>query len=327
VDRVYISNFGQGNTLWPQCLAHSTLATFDVVGAHEFWQSGDREGYIQWSVAHALTALGLPPTKPTAGRWFNLMEELRDTNGDLWLSRQGDALWWTMSLPTGLTETLQDADRPERDGPKVWVLEKPCQPWSDRDGAGRPLRWSALHPKARDFLATEATFQQLSNDRGYADYGRALIAGEPLDRWHTLPLFAGKAAEAKRMSGRIFSPKEKSAAEMANTMLTTVAQANGQTVERRMKEKQTNLSREECEALILRLMGEQEDRCALTGLPLGYRGECEDDQMLASLDRIDSAGHYTPDNVQVVCRFINRWKGADDDQLARRLIRAIQAAE
>jgi len=324
MDRVYIANFGQGNSLWPQCLANSTLAIFDDVDVHDYWRARDREGYIEGAMAHTFTALGQHPTRPTAGRWYNLISELSDSEDDLWISRQGDSIWWTRSMPGALLETLQPADRPDRSGPEVWVLEKPCRPWSDRDAMGRPLRWSALHRKAHDFLATEATFQALANDRGYADYARALVAGEPLDFWHSQRLFSNKAAEAKRNPGRIFSPKEKSAADMANTMLGTVAQANGQVVERRVKEKTTSLGREECEALILRLMGEQQDRCALTDLPLGYVGECDDKEMLASLDRIDSAGHYTPDNVQIVCRFMNRWKRADDDQLTRRLIAAVR---
>jgi hypothetical protein len=107
-------------------------------------------------------------------------------------------------------------------------------------------------------------------------------------------------------------------------MLATVAQANGQTVERRVKEKLTSLSRTDCEKLLREKMGEQEDRCALTGLPLGYDKECDDPEMLASLDRIDSSGHYTPDNVQIVCRFINRWKAADDDTLVRRLLEQLR---
>lgn len=325
--KVYVANFGQGNSLWPQCLANSTLATFDDVVVHDHWRAGDREAFIETAMADTVTVLGVRPTRPTAGRWYNLINELRDSVGDLWISRQKDEIWWTVSLDGPLSEKLQPSDNVLRNGPEVWVLEKPCQAWSDRDAHGRPLRWSALHPKARDFLATEATFQRLGNDRGYADYARALVSGEPLDFWHNAPIFAEKSAEAKRNPGRIFSPKEKSAAEMASTMLNTVANANGQVVERKVKEKTTALGREDCEALILRLMGEQEDRCALTGLPLGYVGECSDKQMLASLDRIDSAGHYTPDNVQIVCRFINRWKGADDDVLVRRLISSIRSSE
>lgn len=324
MNRVYVANFGQGNSLWPQAKANSTLATFDDVAVHDFWRTGDRAGFIEAALAHTVTALGLPPTRPTAGRWFNLVEELRDTEGDLWISRQSDSLWWTMSLPGQLRETLQLSDRPERNGPEVWVLEKPCRPWSDRDMEGRPLRWSALHPKAIDFLATEATFQQVQDDRGYASYARALIAGEPLDAWHTSPIFAAKAAEATRQVGRIFSPKEIAAARMTRTMFETVAAASGETRLIRIKVKNTTLSQQDCEALLRQKMGEQEDRCALTGLPLGYDRECDDKDMLVSLDRIDSHGHYTPDNVQLVCRFVNRWKGADDDAHFRRLMAALR---
>jgi hypothetical protein len=166
LSKVYIANFGQGNSLWPQCLAKGVLATFDDVAIHGHWRAGDREGFIESAMLRTVTALGQRPTRSTAGRWFNLIGELRDSQDDLWISRQGDSIWWTLSLPDGLTETLQPSDRPDRNGPEVWVLEKPCRPWSDRDRHGRPLRWSALHRKAQDFLATEATFQSLGNDRG-----------------------------------------------------------------------------------------------------------------------------------------------------------------
>jgi len=91
-----------------------------------------------------------------------------------------------------------------------------------------------------------------------------------------------------------------------------------------VKEKNTTLSLLECEALLRQKMGEQEDRCALTGLPLGYDTDCDDTEMLASLDRIDSSGHYTSDNVQLVCRFMNRWKRADSDDLVRRLLTCLR---
>lgn len=320
MDRVYIANMGEGNTLWPLAKANDTIITIDNVTVHPFWQAGDRDGFIDAAMAQTKTARGETPSRQTAGRWYNLIDELRDTEGDLWISRQGDALWWTVSLPGELRENIRSSSNSKRDGSEVWHIEKPCQPWSNRDGEGRALRWRALHPKARDFLATEATFQKIANDRGYADYARALVAGEPLEPWHRARLFTEKAASAKKQGGRLFSPKEIAAARMARTMLSTVAQANGQAVERRAKEKNTTLSLLECEQLLREKMGEQEDRCALTALPLGYDSECDDPEMLASLDRIDSSGHYTPENVQIVCRFMNRWKGADDDGLVRRLL-------
>jgi hypothetical protein len=320
MDQVYIANMGEANALWPVAQANSTIITIDNVAVHPLWQAGDRAGFIETAMARTRTARGERPSRQTAGRWYNLVEELRDTEGDLWITRQGDGLWWTHSLPGPLRERIRPSTSTKRDGPEVWHIEKPCRPWSDRDGEGRPLRWSALHPKARDFLSTEATFQRIANDRGYADYARALVAGEPLQAWHSTPLFAEKAAHAKKRGGRIFSSKEIAAARMARTLMGTVAQSNGQVVERRVKEKNTTLSLLEWEQLLREKMGEQEDLCALTGLPLGYDSECEDPQMLASLDRIDSAGHYTPENVQIVCRFMNRWKGADDDALVRRLL-------
>ena len=324
MSKVYIANMGEANALWPRAKANSTILTYDNVDLHPFWQSGDREGYIATAIHGATTARGERPTKQTAGRWYNLIDELKDSEGDIWISRQGPSLWWTISSRGDLSEALIESSNPSRDGPEIWVLEKDCQPWSDRDTEGRPLLWEALHPKARDFLSTEATFQSVQNDRGYSDYARALVAGQPLDQWHGLPLFKEKEASSKKRVGKVFSPKEIAAARMARTMLATVSQSNGQTVESKVKEKNATLGLTDCEALLRRLMGEQEDLCALTGLPLGYDAECDDPEMLASLDRIDSNGHYTPENVQIVCRFMNRWKKADPDELVRRLLNRLR---
>lgn len=143
-----------------------------------------------------------------------------------------------------------------------------------------------------------------------------------------LYLSDGIARGAKTREGvPIVKPVDIAITRMFRTMLDTVTQANGQMVERRVKEKTTSLNQQEWEELLRVKLGEQEDRCALTGLPLGYDGECDDKEMLASLDRIDSNGHYTPDNVQIVCRFMNRWKGADDDGLVRRLLGELRSME
>lgn len=73
------------------------------------------------------------------------------------------------------------------------------------------------------------------------------------------------------------------------------------------------------------LLARQENRCAITNLQLQFQGDCDDDERLASLDRIDSSGHYAPGNLQVVCRFANRWKSDDTDQNFRRLVALLKA--
>lgn len=58
--------------------------------------------------------------------------------------------------------------------------------------------------------------------------------------------------------------------------------------------------------------------CAITKLPLDF--DYLDTELAPSLDRIDSNGHYEPGNLQVVARFVNRWKSDDDADNFQRLI-------
>ncbi len=59
---------------------------------------------------------------------------------------------------------------------------KPCEPWSNHNKTGNRLEWNALHPKAKEFLFTEGTLQQLADDS--AAYAMALIAGDNPAPWH-----------------------------------------------------------------------------------------------------------------------------------------------
>jgi hypothetical protein len=59
-------------------------------------------------------------------------------------------------------------------------------------------------------------------------------------------------------------------------------------------------------------------RCSLTGLHLD--ATMSDSDLAPSLDRIDSDGHYEPGNLQVVARFVNRWKSDDSIENFRRLL-------
>lgn len=282
------------------------------VAVQGFWEAGDREAYIQARMK-GKTAAGIAPTRPVASRWFNLMSIIARTNGDIWIHREKDQFWWTTSRSD--PPTFEPKIEPVGHKRNVIVCYKPCEPWSDKNREGNRLDWNGLHPRAREFLFTESTLQQLGDDN--ADYARALIDGADLLPWHSRADWKSKAEKArgKHSVVTIFNAKQRTAARMAMTARDTVTGANGQQVLRTIKNKELRFaSQQQLEKYLVDLLELQEGQCAITGLPLQYDGEYEDAEMLCSLDRIDSNGHYEAGNLQVVCRFANCWKGSSDDE-------------
>ncbi len=315
--RVYIANFGQANYEWPVCLKDSTVATMNDPVSQKFWEAGDREGFIENCMANTRTARGERPTKPVASRWFNLMTIIAETSGDIWIQRAEDRVWWTTSKPDP-ARIIEKPDPVVEPGSQVHVCHKPCEPWSNKSRTGIPLIWTALHPKARDFLSTEGTLQQLQPDN--AAYARALIDGSDLSPWHERTNWKDKQQRSGHSSVRQFDSRQKAIIRMATMAEQTASAANGQLVAGKVKDKEFRFRRQDLEAYLTILLSDQHNLCAISGLPLQFDGEHDDPEMLPSLDRIDSDGHYEKGNLQVVCRFINRWKGAEDDAQFRRLI-------
>ena len=120
---------------------------------------------------------------------------------------------------------------------------------------------------------------------------------------------------------RIGDSREKAIADMKFSILNTVKNSNGQTVETTVKNKDLKLLERELEALLPDLLAKQNERCAITGLPFQYDG---DSNMRPSPDRIDSNGDYEEWNLQLVCKFINFWKRATPDIEFRRLIQVVR---
>lgn len=315
---VYIANFGVQNYEWPECLKRGTIATVNEVKAFELWKRGDREAYITTRM-EGLTIAGKKPTRPVAARWYNLMTTINESAGDVWIHRDGARLWWTRTTnePSSFYERVEPVP-PRR---QVVVCHKPCDPWRNVSETGAGLFWDALHPKAKDFLSTEATLQRLSAD--YAAYALALIRSDDVERWHALPAWKAKvaASKGKHEGVKVYGGMEKTIWRMAETAFHTVAYANGQQAQKTVKNKDCHFdSKTALENHIRDLLEVQEHQCAITSLGLNYDDPDEDPELRASLDRIDSASHYAPGNLQVVCRFVNRWKGADSDAEFRRLL-------
>lgn len=156
----------------------------------------------------------------------------------------------------------------------------------------------------------------------------ALKTPDPLDGIDSTSAFStllqkeakGDLAKDEKADARYLEAKEKSILDIKVSVGKTVFNSNGQVVPTTVKNKELHMSEAELDKLIRDLLNTQEDRCAITGLPFQFLGVKKDDNMLPSLDRIDSDGHYAKGNLQLVCRFINFWKQASDDKEFRRLL-------
>lgn len=134
-------------------------------------------------------------------------------------------------------------------------------------------------------------------------------------------------APGSKDEGRILSGREKSIIAMRLSVENTVKNANGQIVQRILKNKELRMTPGELEKLIASLLYLQDNRCALTGIPFNFIGPDADKNLLPSLDRIDSNGHYELGNLQVVCQFINFWKGDSDNTEFQRLLMLVRGIE
>lgn len=134
-------------------------------------------------------------------------------------------------------------------------------------------------------------------------------------------------APGARDDGRILGGREKSIIEMRLSVENTVRNANGQSVQRILKNKELRMTAAELEKLIASLLDLQGNCCALTGIPFEFVNPNANKNLLPSLDRIDSDGHYEAGNLQVVCQFINFWKSDSNDEEFRRLLGLVRGQE
>jgi len=320
---VYVANFGLENYEWPRCRENSVVATMQDERVHPLWLAGDRAAYIDFAIKNLRTARDIAPIPAVASRWFNLGTIVVESVGDLWLHRDGDLLWWTITEAEPATFELAPDLRPKPWGsPNVYYYRKPCLPWSCVDKAGRRLEWNGLHAKSHDFLATEATLQRLGER--YADYALALVEGADLSAWHNRADW--KTKQGNRASAvRNYNDRERTIADMVITAEHTASAANGQLASRLVKNKEFQFAnRQEAERYVDALYDAQEGLCAITDLRLQLANG-DDPEMRCSLDRIDSSGHYARGNLQIVCRFVNRWKGASVDAEFRRLVQVLRS--
>lgn len=318
IPRVFIANFGYQNNIWESCLTGPNIATMNDIDTQPFWDSGDREGFIDYCMAHKRATSGKPLGRSTASRWYNLMTIISESEGDIWLHRAKDDLWWTTTLAEPHNIALEVDPNPNPGFPNFYVCRKPCAPWRNTDLLGRKLLWQSLHPKARYFLHTEATLQQLRGEN--PSYARTLIAGDALDDWHDREDWQTVLKDSSKGIVSQLTAKKLTFASMIY-YAKQAASASGKMRQSKNKEKRIAFkNNEEFEVFLEQKYHEQDGLCALTNIPLELQGPDTDKQLVCSLDRIDSDGDYEPENLQIVCHFINMWKSdRNNDQFLKHI--------
>ena len=132
------------------------------------------------------------------------------------------------------------------------------------------------------------------------------------------------STKGKASNATIYGGEDIAIRNMIDSIANTVKHANGQKVEVTKKLKELGLSRDELDAHLRDLMKLQQGKCALTGIKIDLRKEGFDRALRASPDRKNSNGHYELGNIQIVCTFVNGWKGAMPDEEFRRLLELVR---
>lgn len=142
-----------------------------------------------------------------------------------------------------------------------------------------------------------------------------------IDTWTLDALWWAEKAE-RYESGHYKNAWDIAIWSMVDQAEQTTKNSNGQLVERTIKNKNLRFDKENLIKYLKKLLEESHYRCAITGLELQPKGP--DPQLMPSLDRIDSNGHYEADNLQVVARFINFWKRDTPDAEFRRQLALVR---
>lgn len=301
--QVYAIMTGNDNRLWPRCLDEDLVAMGFGTPYFDAWHSNDYGAYLALSRADAKAGVTEAEIKSQATLWFNRATALTQSTGDLWLHRDGADLYWAETVDAPPVFDAIDNDE--------IMIAKPTTKWSRRNKRTEALGWGSIHPKAKNYIVTQQAMFHVANP-DMQRYFRALVDGTSLAPWHDRPDW--QAALGTKSLVRHPPLAEFAIARMMETVKQTVANSSGQIVQKTMKDKKLLCTEDEMRSHIAELMEQQQGFCKLSGLRMHLdRQDAVDVDLLVSLDRIDSNGHYAIGNVQLVCRFVNFWKSSQDN--------------
>ncbi|TBY27403.1 hypothetical protein E0H93_28590 [Rhizobium leguminosarum bv. viciae] len=293
---------------WQRSLDEQAVVITHDAHFFEAWRNGDYDAYLALERKFAKPETTDTGSKINATTWFNLSNELASSEDDIWVTRRDGYVWW--GVTTSAPVQYEPHVHPDRKVDVVAIC-KPVFKWTNKAKNGKSLLWKNIHPKGHNILFARRTITPVKGDR--SAYIRALLAGDDLSPWHDQKEWKAKLGNRTLLND--VGPDELALLKMMESIQKTVANSNGQIVQKTIKDKLLkNCTPEEMKAHLCDLLTAQDGFCKITGIKMHQYGqENQDDDFLPSPDRIDSSGHYEIGNMQIVCRFINFWKLAQDN--------------
>ena len=243
--KIYVANFGEKNWLWERCRDEHSIVVLNDRDLHGLWEQGDRDTYIK-------EAMQLPyqpaRSRGAASRWYNLMGILKQTRNDLWLHRDVDEgqLYWTYSSEDDIQ--FEEAIDQYSKYP-IMIGSKACAPWSCQP-------WSNIPSDVQKFLHVRSTLRELRN---------------PEARHYILQSIGDDHTNSHENT---FTDSVK---RMIETAWQTCNAATGDDRISATKIKNFEFpSKESGEEYVHHLLIQQDNRCALTGLPLPMNYKTDD---------------------------------------------------
>lgn len=185
--------------------------------------------------------------------------------------------------------------------------------------APNAVRFGFKYDAALEFVSLIRKELALSSNR----WQLPLQPSTPAPKEPSEPSTTAAQQAASELLGTASTPPAQSIAQrMLQTVKATCAQSGAESIvvaknkEWRFRDDEHFLS--EVSALLDQVQG----RCALSNVQLDLTGEHP--ELSPSLDRKRSDGHYEPGNLQIVARFINRWKSDMTDEEFLDLLKTVR---
>lgn len=314
---IYVIKAGADNYFWEETRKRGIAALMLDKPYYEAWAADDMEAHLAVHMSRAGKGQEHSSVKAESTRWFNYATKVSSSVDDIFINIVGNDVWWTRSL-SAQSDSSNSVAIPHLNptgGQEVVAVGVRTDSWKQYTKNGVKLQLMTIHRRAWDFLKKQSALAPVA-DEDMKLYLMNLLEGGDLSGWHSRSTWKEKQGEENGKYLAIqASLLENGLTQLMLSIEGTVTFANGQIIDKKIKDKKLiGCTPSEMKQHLKGLWDKQDGKCALTGIAMHLPGQPGlDKDLMVSPDRIDSSGHYSLENVQLVCRFANYWKLASNN--------------